>query len=729
MVHHIYRYDTQASLVSWLDAHSPASSNSILIQIFAGIIDPDIIHGITKTITQKLPDAVVIGSTTGGEIYNEEIEEKTILISMALFEKTNLKSIHIADKSSQIMGKGIVESIVDDDTKCLIMFADGMKCNGDEILKAIDSRSSKELIIAGGMSGDNGLFQQTYCIHGNEVFDNGVVAVSLSSPELEVFHTYNLSWKAIGKKMKVTRSKGNVLYELDNLPVKDVYAKYLGESTVKEMPVSAIEFPLIIHETDIDIARSMIALTDDGGIVYAGEIPEGKEVRFGVGSPNMLATAALGNYNLALSHPIEGMFLYSCIARKAFLGKGVLCEFFPLSKIAPLAGFFTYGEFYRGAESNKLLNVTTTVLGLSETKVNSNKKSLKDEDFQQSGMTINALMNLVEVTLKENEEYAQELVKTNDQLKQKDHALEKQKELYELVFKNTLSGVLIIDIEANRFIDCNEAAIKLLKCDSRDDVLNLRPSELSPEYQPDGKKSEEKSYEMNALALKNGAHTFEWKHLTKTKEEIWIEVVLTPITLDKTEVLHVMWTDINDRKEIEGEILKQKMQLAYQAHHDSLTKLPNRLLFNDRLSQTIVKAKRHKRDFALFFIDLDGFKPINDSLGHAIGDKVLQEISSRIKGMIREEDTLARLGGDEFTVIMEDITKKEDAAHLAQKILDALSRPLVIDGHALQVSCSIGISLFSDDANMDADKLLIYADAAMYKAKDKGKDNFQFYKD
>jgi diguanylate cyclase (GGDEF)-like protein/PAS domain S-box-containing protein len=184
--------------------------------------------------------------------------------------------------------------------------------------------------------------------------------------------------------------------------------------------------------------------------------------------------------------------------------------------------------------------------------------------------------------------------------------------------------------------------------------------------------------------------------------------------------------DITDRKEAEEKLLEQKKILLYQAHHDSLTRLPNRVLFFDRLEQSIRKTERIGSGFALFFIDLDKFKHINDSLGHGIGDRVLRVAAKRIEEAIRHEDTLARLSGDEFTVIMEDLQHPEDASLLAEKILRVLQKPMYIDEYTLYISGSIGISLYPQDAT-DAESLLKYADTAMYKAKENGRNTFQFY--
>lgn len=156
-------------------------------------------------------------------------------------------------------------------------------------------------------------------------------------------------------------------------------------------------------------------------------------------------------------------------------------------------------------------------------------------------------------------------------------ALEDQKELYELVFENSSSSVLIIDIESNTFIDCNQAAIDILKCDSKADVLGLDPAQISPEFQADGRRSSEKSEEMNVLSVQNGSHTFEWEHLDKTGEAFWVEVILTPIIVNDKKVLHVVWKDISDRK---------KSDLALTNSYNLLTTIidtvPLRIFWKDR---------------------------------------------------------------------------------------------------------------------------------------------------
>ena len=205
------------------------------------------------------------------------------------------------------------------------------------------------------------------------------------------------------------------------------------------------------------------------------------------------------------------------------------------------------------------------------------------------------------------------------------------------------------------------------------------------------------------------------------------EIVATSIknsdgTVSKMEFIR----DITDQKNAQENLRHEKEKFDYLAHHDALTGLPNRILFNDRLEKAIFSAKRSQKKIALLFIDLDHFKEINDSLGHDVGDTILKTVTSRLQKVLRDEDTLARLGGDEFTIILEDLDEPEDSSIIASKILLALAEVIEFDSHKLYVSSSIGISIYPDDG-ISAQNLLKFADSAMYKAKDEGRNNYQYY--
>lgn len=166
-------------------------------------------------------------------------------------------------------------------------------------------------------------------------------------------------------------------------------------------------------------------------------------------------------------------------------------------------------------------------------------------------------------------------------------------------------------------------------------------------------------------------------------------------------------------------------QVTYLAHHDTLTSLPNRILFYDRLNQAITRGRREKELSAVLFLDLDGFKLINDTFGHDVGDVLLREAAKRIVGCVRESDTVARMGGDEFTVILSNVRTPDNIKHVANKIIEAIARPFVLNGKECSVSVSIGISLHPDNGETAA-QLVKIADAAMYLAKHSGKNCCRF---
>ncbi|MDO3385271.1 EAL domain-containing protein [Gilvimarinus sp. SDUM040013] len=205
-------------------------------------------------------------------------------------------------------------------------------------------------------------------------------------------------------------------------------------------------------------------------------------------------------------------------------------------------------------------------------------------------------------------------------------------------------------------------------------------------------------------------------------------MVKFPLSDRNQEVFGVctICTDVSDRKLAENALREQQSRLNYMAFHDSLTSLPNRSLFYDRINNGVARAQRSKHKLALMLLDVDRFKNINDSLGHDSGDLLLKAIATRLNEGVREMDTVARLGGDEFVVVLEGINDVEDVRFVANKLLAQLSRPMEISGHEISITASIGISVFPTDGE-NTDELLKNADIAMYKAKEAGKNNCQFY--
>lgn len=289
--------------------------------------------------------------------------------------------------------------------------------------------------------------------------------------------------------------------------------------------------------------------------------------------------------------------------------------------------------------------------------------------------------------------------------KQAEEALER----YQLLCKHAKDIILFFRRDG-QLIEANEAALKTYGY-TREEILSLNVSDLrSPEAK--GTLAEH---------LKNAETAsvpYETTHQRKDGGIFPVEVNAQVTTLNGERVMFAIVRDITDRKRAEETI-------NHLAFHDPLTDLPNRTLFFDRLGVALNRASRNKQMLAVMFLDLDRFKFVNDLLGHAAGDKLLKNVARKIKRCIRANDTVARMGGDEFTILLPEVKREQDAAKVANKILEALRKPWVVNGYKFHLTTSIGIALYPNDGT-DKESLTKNADTAMYRAKEIG-DNYQFF--
>ncbi len=293
-------------------------------------------------------------------------------------------------------------------------------------------------------------------------------------------------------------------------------------------------------------------------------------------------------------------------------------------------------------------------------------------------------------------------------------AAEAELRLAASVFENSSEAILITDAQ-NRIISVNKA-FETITGYSQESVRGQNPKLLSS-----GRHPPDFYRDMWAQINTTGHWSGEmWDR--KRGGAIypkWLNI--SAIADASGQVSHYMgvFSDITERKAAEERI-------QFMAHYDPLTRLPNRTLLQERIRAAQVAAERTSHKFALLFLDLDHFKTINDSLGHAVGDRLLQAVAGRIDGCLRKMDTVARLGGDEFVIVVTETSGNEEAAHMASRIRQTLCEPYLIDGHALNTTPSIGISIYPDDG-WDGDVLIKHADIAMYHAKEAGRNEIRFF--
>lgn len=308
-----------------------------------------------------------------------------------------------------------------------------------------------------------------------------------------------------------------------------------------------------------------------------------------------------------------------------------------------------------------------------------------------------------------------ELVKTNDILQQ------------EIVQRTQAEEALLAEKDnLIRILEAMEDVIYIVSPDYEIEYVNSAFAREFPDHDEDRKcyqlihKREQVCPWCQMQAILMGKTGRSERHCANNGKTY--DVIETPLkNVDGSLSILTIFRDITERKRTE-EIIKQ------MAYHDPLTHLPNRSLFSDRLNLEIARARRHRQKLALMMLDLDHFKQVNDTLGHDVGDQLLQAVSTRLTSAVRENDTVARLGGDEFALLLPEIVRVEDAARIAEKIVKSFQNPLVLRDHELRVTTSVGIALYPDDGEEEG-VLMKKADIAMYYAKQKGRNSYQIHAD
>ncbi|MBI5921707.1 MAG: EAL domain-containing protein [Betaproteobacteria bacterium] len=292
---------------------------------------------------------------------------------------------------------------------------------------------------------------------------------------------------------------------------------------------------------------------------------------------------------------------------------------------------------------------------------------------------------------------------------------------YHQLFEQANDGIFLLD--ETGFVDCNHHGAQLYGL-TKEQLIGRTPAELCPERQPNGLLSAEMAAEKIAAGMKGATPRFEWQALHADGTTLDVEISLSRVVMGGKHYLQAIVRDITARRQAEEEI-------KHLAFYDPLTQLPNRRLLLDRLMQALASSKRSGRFGALLFIDLDNFKMLNDTLGHDIGDLLLQQVGERLSTCVRAGDTVARLGGDEFVVMLEDLSESaREAATItetvAEKVLATLSATYQLAGYQQRSTPSIGATLFghNDDA---VEELLKRADLAMYQAKAAGRNTMRFF--
>ncbi len=419
----------------FLAKHHIVDNETLFIQVFTSLTEKEEILAVRDTILSILPSATLIGVTTDGEICNGRVTTADTVVSLTQFTKTTMQSLLIESCTDSFqLGSALAKELLSSQPELMIVFTDGLHCNGEQFIKGIDTLNTRT-VIAGGMAGDGNRFKKTSIFSNNKFSHNGAVGVVFHNPDLKIHTDYCFNWQPIGKSMRVTKVSQNRLYTLDDQPAYDVYRHYLGEEVARQLPAIGIEFPLIIQRGDNAIARAVLGKHDDGSLSFAGDFQEGDTVRFGYGDVESVLMH-IGQTKACLQHhPTESIFVYSCMARRRFMPDLIEEEIQPLQELADVSGFFTYGEFFSFPTQPQLLNQSMTLLALNESDVSPKKQAnppIENEtafvlnDYQKS---IKALSHLLDVTIAEMSEENKRLEANAKLLRAKKESLRKAQEI------------------------------------------------------------------------------------------------------------------------------------------------------------------------------------------------------------------------------------------------------------------------------------------------------------
>jgi diguanylate cyclase (GGDEF)-like protein/PAS domain S-box-containing protein len=371
--------------------------------------------------------------------------------------------------------------------------------------------------------------------------------------------------------------------------------------------------------------------------------------------------------------------------------------------------------------SRPLLDLVQTAKAISQAADYSIRAEIPDQDeFGALASEFNGMLDQIEERnaqlRRHREQLEEEVASRTTELVMANSQLQRAEEKYRAIFEDAVVGIFQVTPQG-RPLSINRALAEMHGYDSPEQLL-AEVSDVGSQLFVDPSRMTEIQ---NMLAGSDVVRGVEVQIYRRDKTKKWALLNIRVVRDDAGNTLLQEGTveDVSDRKAAEERV-------QFLAYYDALTGLPNRLLLHDRLANAMANARRRNEKVALLFLDLDRFKIINDSLGHSIGDLLLQEVAERLKRWARAQDTVARIGGDEVIILLSGVRDVPDAAVAAERIMEAMTAEFVVQGHSFNVSCSIGISIFPVHG-VDSEALIKNADAAMYCAKDSGRNNFRFF--
>ncbi len=409
------RYRSAEKLKDFLTLHKLTTQENILVQLFTANTKKTEILSLTKTLQELLSHAIIIGCSSDGEIMDGKVLEHNTIISITLFEKTDLKVLFLEGEDVSVdAGKKIAKRIIKKDTKALILLATFQDINAQTLLEEIyhDNLADKELVISGALASDYGKFKSSSVFDGQKIATRGIIALSLSGESLYASNHYVHDWEPISRKFKVDVAVGNRVEKVDAKTAKSLYNHYIGSDEVTSLPLYALQFPFVAKRQSRHISKQIVVDHEDGALTFTSNIKKGEILQIAFANIDKIERSSEKLFLEITQEPVETLFIYASSARRRFIEHFSHKEIDALKSIAPMAGFFGFSEFFANESQCNVLSQSMSVLVLSERSdvreyaLPHRKKSLQKElDYK----TVKVLSNIAQVSSRELEELNKKL--------------------------------------------------------------------------------------------------------------------------------------------------------------------------------------------------------------------------------------------------------------------------------------------------------------------------------
>ncbi len=425
------------------------SASAVLVKVYCGVEDLNQLEEVLDFLSSLSNKISIVGASTSGGIMNAEVTSNRTIISFNFFQDTTL-SVGFMEPDDILEETELVNCIisehVSENTKGILLLSTRFGYKNDVILKEF-SKQCPDLIVFGGVAGlIAGQIDFVVCKH--KICRLGIVYVSLQSNTLSISTDYHLNWQPIGKHLTVTEADGHFIKQINNRPATDVLLHYLGDTVANNLAETSSVFPLIFNEDSLEIARVVLQIHDDGSIELPANVEVGDRFRFSFGHMDSILQKGGEVIEKISQKPIETIWMFSCFARLNFFGDAAELELNPLKELGPMAGFFTYGEFFHSGKCNYLLNDTMTLVVLSErdnyldpSTVYKAHSLVGTKTSNRQIQILQAMTNLISSVTQELYDANNELYNANEELNTVLNQLQHRNGTIEKLHKNITSSI------------------------------------------------------------------------------------------------------------------------------------------------------------------------------------------------------------------------------------------------------------------------------------------------